>query len=75
MEPIKNDDYTLFNANLENHLEMGLVGKIRYINNELESFGLIEGDTVSFQPDSEYAFTIDGEKLYRMRTMNICIQV
>ena len=75
IEPIKNEDYTLFNANLENHMEMGLVGKIRYINSELESFGLIEGDTVSFQPDSEYAFTIEGEKLYRMRTMNICIQV
>ena len=75
VEPIANDDYNIFTAHLENHREKGLVGKIRYINSELESFGLIEGDTVSFQPDSEYAFTIEGEKLYRMRTMNICIQV
>jgi len=73
--PMENESYDIFTAKLENHNEMDLVGKIRYINSEMESWGLAAGDVVSFQPESEYEFTIEGEKLYRMRTMNICIKV
>jgi len=54
--------------------EEPLVGTIKYINNELLELGLKEGDEVSFEPDSEYAFTIDGEKLYRMFTNNITVK-
>jgi hypothetical protein len=35
--------------------------------------GLSEGDEVAFTPDSEYEFNIDGEKLYRVNSDNICI--
>jgi len=33
--------------------------------------GIKVGDDVSFLPDSEYGFKIEGEKLYRMRQKNI----
>jgi co-chaperonin GroES (HSP10) len=52
-----------------------LVGTIRYINEQLESFGLKEGDEISFKPESEYEFTVDGEKLYRMFTDNITLSL
>ena len=55
--------------------EEPLVGIIKYINQELESKGLKEGDTISFEPDSEYAFQVDGEKLYRMFTSNIKLKL
>ena len=42
------------------------MGKIRYINKYLSSKGLVEGDLVTFQPDTEYEFNVEGEKLYRM---------
>ena len=45
-----------------------LVGKVRYINNTLLSYGINVDDIVSFKPESEYEFDIDGEKLYRVRT-------
>lgn len=45
-----------------------LVGKVRYINNTLLSYGVNVDDVVSFKPESEYEFDIDGEKLYRVRT-------
>ena len=48
-----------------------LMGKVKYINKELEVFGVQEGDEVSFQPESEYEFRIDDEVLYRMFTNNI----
>tara|TARA_Y100000310_G_C20561334_1_gene753202 strand:+ start:638 stop:1213 length:576 start_codon:yes stop_codon:yes gene_type:complete len=53
--------------------EQELIGVIRYGNVTLSAKGIKEGDVVSFQPDSEYEFTVDGEKLYRMFTKNICI--
>jgi len=53
--------------------EEPLVGKMKYINQELLNLGVKEGDEISFQPDSEYEFIIDGEKLYRMFTSNITL--
>jgi hypothetical protein len=35
--------------------------------------GVFDGDMVAFTPDSEYEFLVNGEKLYRMFTRNICI--
>ena len=48
-----------------------LMGTVKYINKELAVFGVEEGDEVSFQPESEYEFRVDGEVLYRMFTNNI----
>ena len=53
--------------------EQDLIGIVRYGNTTLTEKGIKEGDVVSFQPESEYEFTIEGEKLYRMFTKNICI--
>lgn len=49
-----------------------LVGEMKYPNDYLRSKGVKEGDRVAFQPDSEYSFEIDGEKLFRMYETAIC---
>lgn len=49
-------------------VDQPLMGSVRYTNNILLSYGIEVGDVVSFKPDSEYEFNIDGEKLYRVRT-------
>ncbi len=51
--------------------EEPLVGFVKYINQELLDLGVKEGDEICFQPDSEYEFVVDGEKVYRMFTENI----
>jgi len=51
--------------------EEPLIGVVKYINQELIDKGVKEGDEISFEPESEYEFTVDGEKLYRMFTNNI----
>lgn len=50
-----------------------LVGRLKYPNEYLKTQGLKSGDRVSFKPESEYEFNVDGEKMYRMFTKNICI--
>ena len=57
----------------KNVSEEPLIGTIRYINEELEAFGLKEGDEISYKPNSDYEFTVDREKLYRMFTDNITL--
>lgn len=54
--------------------EEPLMGIIAYINQELLDLGLNIGDEISFEPDSEYPFYVDDEKLYRMFTNNITIK-
>ena len=53
--------------------EEPLWGVVKFTNKELINFGVNVGDEISFQPNSEYMFTIDDEKLYRMFTNNITI--
>ena len=50
-------------------------GKIRYINKELTSMGLKEGDTIIFAKDSEFEFKVDGKVLYKMSTSDILAKV
>ena len=69
VSPVKNKD----KYNFSNNLEHNLVGMIKYPNKEMINMGLKKGDIVSFQPESEYEFYVDGEKIYRMFTKNICI--
>jgi hypothetical protein len=52
-----------------------LMGEMKYPNAYLVSKGIQEGDIVCFQPDSEYEFTVDGEKLYRMFDHQITIKL
>ena len=53
--------------------EEPLIGRLKYGNDQLFALGVNEGDEISFLPDSEYEFTVDGEKLYRMFTDNITL--
>ena len=39
---------------------------MKYPNEYLLSKGVMPGSKVSFKPDSEYEFEINGKKLYRM---------
>ena len=58
----------------KNTQEEPLIGTIEYINQELVDLGLSVGDEVSFEPNSEYPFYINDDKLYRMFTSNITIK-
>ncbi len=68
VKPVENkEEFFLFTGVKEEPL----VGTIKYINQELIDKGLKVGDQIGFQPDSEYEFTVEDEKLYRMFTNNI----
>lgn len=71
IEPVELKDYYLVKPGTEEPL----LGKIRYINDELLDLGLKVGDEVAFEPDSEYPFYINDEKVYRMFTSNIKIKL
>lgn len=43
-----------------------LMGEMVYPNEYLLEQGVKAGDKISFKPDSEYEFEVDGEKLYRI---------
>ncbi len=75
IRPLENTAMHYANFNAEAPSELFLVGEIAYINDELIKLGLKVGDKISFSPESEYEFEIDGEKLYRMFTKNICVKL
>ena len=62
VKPIKTEESIIF----KNTKEEPLVGIIKYPNENLIKQGVNKGDLISFKPDSEYEFEVDGEKLYRM---------
>ena len=62
VQPIPPEDSTIFKPISEEPL----MGIMRYPNDYLVSQGIESGDTVTFRPESEYEFNVDGEKLYRM---------
>jgi len=70
IKPIDSEDSFIFKG-----LEEPLIGIVKYINQQLLDLGVSVGDKISFQPDSEYEFTVDDEKLYRMFTRNITMIV
>ena len=49
------------------------MGLVKYPNKYLISKGVNKGDKVSFKPESEYEFNVDGEKLYRMFDKSITL--
>jgi hypothetical protein len=51
--------------------EQPLTGRIYLSNDSLNNLGVLKGDKVLFEPDSEYKFSIDGNTVYRMYTRNI----
>lgn len=56
-------------------LEFHLTGRLAYSNQELEQLGVHQGNLVGFTPGSEYEFEIDGKRMYRMFTENICLTI
>lgn len=66
IKPIKSEE-----SFLSKNGEEPLMGIIKYNNRLLEQKGVKEGDRISFTPNSEYPFMLDGEKLYRMFVNNI----
>ena len=71
VKPVPKEDFYLHVSGVE----QPLVGVMKYTNNKLLSLGVNEGDLVSFKPDSEYEFNIDGEKLYRVFTNSITMKL
>ena len=55
--------------------EEPLIGIMKYANKYLSSQGVNPGDRISFKPESEYEFTVDDEKLYRMYDHQITIKL
>jgi hypothetical protein len=53
--------------------EEPLMGIMKYPNEMLKSYGVKKGDKVVFCPDSEYEFTVDGEKLFRIFDHQIAV--
>ena len=49
------------------------MGEMVYPNEYLLGQGVKQGDLVCFKPDSEYEFTVDGQKMYRMFDHQITI--
>ena len=49
-------------------------GEVCFDSDTLKDMGVMKGDIVSFQPECEYEFDIDGEVIYRMYTKNICLK-
>ena len=67
VEPDENKD-TWINGH-----EALLVGTMKYPDESLQSQGIKEGDLVGFTPNSEYEFTIEGKKLFRILSNQINI--
>lgn len=55
--------------------EEPLMGQMKYPSDYLIKHGISAGDMVCFSPDSEYEFTVDEEKLYRMYDHQITMKL
>jgi len=71
VKPLPKEDYYIKSSGTE----QPLMGIIEYTNNVLIDEGINVGDVVSFKPDSEYEFEVEGKKLYRVLTNSITIKM
>ena len=67
VKPILNKDY------LRNRKEQPNVGVIKYSNKSLEALGITPGTLITFTPNSEFEFIINGERLYCMKSNDIAL--
>ena len=58
VKPIKNKSILI------NRIEQPNVGIVKYTNNTLEALGITPGTIVTFTPNSEFEFIVEGERLY-----------
>jgi hypothetical protein len=63
----------LNNSILDNRKEQPNVGIVKYTNNTLEALGINPGTLITFTPNSEFEFIIDGERLYCMKSNDIAL--
>jgi len=56
-----------------NRKEEPNVGIVKYSNKLLEAAGIIPGTLITFTPNSEFEFIIDGERLYCMKSNDIAL--
>jgi hypothetical protein len=67
VKPLKNQNI------LENRKEQPNVGVVKYSNSSLETLGINPGTLITFTPDSEFEFIINGERLYCMKSNDIAL--
>ena len=67
VKPIENTE------KFSNEVEEELHGELVYVGNDLMKDGINRGDNIVFEPHNEYEFNIDGEKLYRVLTKDVCL--
>ena len=67
VKPLKNQNL------LENRKEQPNVGIMKYSNSSLEALGIIPGTLITFTPNSEFEFVIEGERLYCMKSNDIAL--
>ena len=67
IKPIKNQSL------LNNRKEQPNVGIVKYTNDALEALGIMPGTLITFTPNSEFEFIIDGERLYCMKSNDIAL--
>ena len=65
--PVKNKN--LFETSKE-ELQAGIV---KYPSKQLVNLGVKKGDLITFTPDSEFEFIINGERLYCMKSNDIAL--
>ena len=67
VKPIKNQNL------LENRKEQPNVGIMKYTNSALEAIGITPGTLITFTPNSEFEFIVEGERLYCMKSNDIAL--
>jgi hypothetical protein len=67
VKPIKNQSF------IHNRKEQPNVGVVKYTNDTLEALGITPGTLITFTPNSEFEFIIDGERLYCMKSNDIAL--
>jgi hypothetical protein len=72
VEPVK----ALKNLSIDKSCEYEpLMGIMKYPNDYLTSQGVNKGDKISFTPEMEYEFYVDGKKLYRIFDHQITLKL
>lgn len=67
VKPILNKDI------LKNRKEQPNIGIVKYNNSTLEALGITPGTLITFTPNSEFEFIINGERLYCMKSNYIAL--
>lgn len=68
-------DYSQDSVILRSKEKEDHVGLIEVSNTYLQSKGIYKGSKIGFTKNSEYEFDIEGKKLYRMQTRDICLEI